>query len=393
MGLWRSLNGVLTVEILSADPIGSLAEIQNTGIALEHIAFPDELTMQLQIRRQDIKWIQKITDRRGEKLRILSRGGFYWKFRSLIHRPVLLAGLIFLILLTLFLPTRVYFFRVEGNQSVPTRQILEISAEYGINFGASRREIRSEKVKNAVLQAIPQLEWVGINTTGCVATISVRERQYSEQTPEIKGVTSIVASRDGVIQNLTVTSGSAAVKTGQAVKEGQVLISGYTDCGIAIRANRAQGEIYANTHRQYSFLTPENPANRGEISSQIKKRSIIFGKKRINFYQGSGILDTSCVKMYEENYVTLPGGFQLPIAFVTETWIYYEETAPAAIAEQAKDNLVRFAEFYLRSQMVAGQILEKEEDFIQEEGVFRLDGEYGCLEMIGRERKEEIIGP
>lgn len=393
MGLWRSLNGILTVEILSADPVGSLAEIQNYGIALESVHLPDELTVRFHIRRQDIKWIRKITDRRGEELRILSRKGFYWKFRSFIRRPVLVAGLATLIVLTLFLPTRIYFFRVEGNEGVPTRRILEIASECGISFGASRREVRSEKVKNAVLQAIPELEWAGINTAGCVATISVRERQISEQVPEVKGVTSIVATRDGVIQDLTVTSGSAAVKAGQAVKEGQVLISGYTDCGISIRAERAQGEIFADTNRKFSFLMPENRTARGDKTTEIKKYGIIIGENRINFYEGSGILDTSCVKMYEENYVTLPGGFQLPIAFVTETWIYHEETMPVAVTEQVKDNLIRFAESYLQSQMIAGQILTKEENFFREDDTFRLDGEYGCLEMIGRERKEEIIGP
>ena len=36
--------------------------------------------------------------------------------------------------------------------------------------------IRSEKVKNSLLQRIPQLQWAGINTDGCVAVISVREK-------------------------------------------------------------------------------------------------------------------------------------------------------------------------------------------------------------------------
>lgn len=393
MDLWRSLNGMITAEILSADPTTVLAEIHNNGITLEHVHFLDELTMRFQTRRQNLKQIRKITDRRREELKVIERNGFYWHLYSLFHRPLLVAGVVILLLVTLFLPTRIYFFRVEGNHSVPTRLILEHASECGISFGASRREVRSEKVKNALLQSIPELEWAGINTAGCVATISVRERQSSVQTPESQSVSSIVATRDGVIQDLTVISGSAAVKPGQAVKAGQMLISGYTDCGISIRASRAQGEIYASTNRQVSFLIPENSVHRGEKNTQIKKYSLIIGKNRINFYQGSGILDTSCVKMYEEHYVTLPGGFQLPVAIVTETWIFYEETTPVAATEQAKDNLVRFAESFLRRQMVAGQIIAKEEDFFQENGTFCLDGEYGCLEMIGRERKEEIIGP
>ena len=393
MGLWRSLNGVITVEILSADPVRTLAKIQNMGITLENVQFQDELSIQFQIRRQDIKWIEKITDRHGDKLKIVSREGVFWKAQSLMHRPVLVVGLLILILLTVFLPTRIYFFKVEGNKSVPTRQILEVASKQGISFGVSRREVRSEKVKNAVLQAIPELEWTGINTSGCVATISVRERQNGEQAEERHGVSSIVAIRDGIIEDITVTSGSPVVKSGQAVKAGQLLISGYTDCGISIRASRAAGEIYARTKREVSFVLPKNFSQRGEQVSEIKKYAIIIGKNRINFYQGSGILDTSCVKIYEENYVTLPGGFRLPIVFVTETFVYYDESMPTTSLEQGKDNLARIAESYLRSQMIAGEILDKNEQYVEGDADFQMKATYGCLEMIGRERKEEIIGP
>ena len=91
--------------------------------------------------------------------------------------------------------------------------------------------------------------------------------------------------------------------------------------------------------------------------------------------------------------MTLPGGFQLPIAIVTETWIEHEESTPTATPEQCGPALSELAQSYLRGQMVAGTILSKEEEFLQQDGVFRLEGEYGCLEMIGREQSEEIIKP
>ena len=92
----------------------------------------------------------------------------------MLFRPVLLAGLGILFLLAMYLPSRVLFIRVEGNMQIPDRQILAAAEECGIRFGASRREVRSEKVKNALLSSVPQLQWAGVNTAGCVATISVR---------------------------------------------------------------------------------------------------------------------------------------------------------------------------------------------------------------------------
>lgn len=390
MDLWHSLSGTVTIEVLTADPTATLAQLHAKEIPLQNVLVPDELTLQITVLRPYLRRVLSVVGKRGEEGKILSRRGLFWSFRSILARPVLIAGLAFLILLTVFLPTRILFFRVEGNKSVPTRQILEFASQSGICFGAARREVRSEKVKNALLQSMPELEWVGINTAGCVVTISVRERQNAERSAEQKGVSSIVAVRDGVIRELTVTSGSAACKTGQAVKAGQVLISGYTDCGLSIRAERAKGEILAETNRSLSLVMPQNDAQRGDLIGQSRKYSLIIGKKRINFYQDSGNLDTSCVKMYAENYVTLPGGFQLPIAIVTETCISYDQTA-ATVQDEAV--LLSCAERYLRNQMVAGQILTKVETITEEDSVLILEGNYGCLEMIGLEQSEEIITP
>ena len=79
-------------------------------------------------------------------------------------------------------------------------------------------------MKNALLQQIPTLQWAGINTDGCVATISVREKTVQMQQDVRYPVISIVAVRDGYITQMTVTAGSAGCKVGQSVEKGQVLI-------------------------------------------------------------------------------------------------------------------------------------------------------------------------
>jgi hypothetical protein len=103
-------------------------------------------------------------------------------------------------------------------------------------------------------------------------------------------------------------------------------------------------------------------------------------------------LDASCVKIYEEKYVTLPGGFQLPVAIVIETIHSYDQITPTVSPEESEMILRSYAMQYLRDHMVAGNILRCSETVMQN-GVVRLNGHYSCLEMIGREQFEEIITP
>lgn len=393
MDLWRSLNGMVTMEYSSADSPNVLTVLKEQGIELENVQFMDELTVRFQVQRQHAKAINRHARKRDDSCRILQQNGLFWKLSGFSKRPVLLIGFSLLILMTVFLPTRILFYRIEGNQNVPNNKILELVWQNGIPFGAVRREIRSEKVKNALLQSIPELEWVGINTSGCVATISVRERQNTKKPDQTKGVSSIVAIRDGVIRELTVTAGTPTVKIGQVVKAGQVLISGYTDCGISVRAERAIGEAYAATKRNLTVVTPGNASKRGEVLEEKTNYALIIGKNRINLLKDSGNLDTVCVKIYEREYLTLPGGFQLPIAIVTERSVTYDTSQSDVSTAELADRLTAFAERYLRSQMIAGSVLSQQKTFSRSDGILQLVGEYACLEMIGREQHEEIIKP
>ena len=310
MDLYHSLSGMVEVTITCADPAQVMTMLEQGGVELRNVRIADELTLVLLIRRRQTGLLLALCDKRGLDAQISNRVGLYWRLNALLHRPVLLLGILGMILLGLYLPSRVLFVQVEGNVHVPGRLILETAANCGVRFGAERDHVRSEKMKNTLLEAMPQLQWAGVNTRGCVAVISVRERQEQTRENISAEVGSIVASRDGVITSMMTTRGNAVCKVGQAVKAGQLLISGYTDCGISIRADRAEGEIFAQTDRDLTVVYPTDRQQRRQTTGLETKYSLIIGKNRINFYFGSGISGSSCVKMYKENYMTLPGGFQ-----------------------------------------------------------------------------------
>ena len=116
-----------------------------------------------------------------------------------------------------------------------------------------------------------------------------------EKKEEVSGITSIVALRDGVISDLTVVQGNGVCQVGQAVKKGQLLVSGYTDVGLTIKATQAKAEIYAQTLRNIQMITPSPTSLRGEVSGKKTRYALRIGKKLIKLYKDSGISDGSCV--------------------------------------------------------------------------------------------------
>lgn len=385
-----SVGGMVTLELVSADIPECLRQINAAAIAITNLRTMDELCARFDIHRTDFSAVQKLVTRRGDRLQILRRRGLYWQFQALRRRKLLVMSVLLLALGVSFLPSRIFFIEVSGNTQVPTRQILEAAAESGVRFGAARRSVRSEKLKNALLEKIPQLKWAGIQTNGCTAVITVRERTTTQLVQNPAPASHIVAARDGVIVSCTATAGTALCSVGQAVQAGQMLISGYTDCGIALRVSRAEGEVLAWTSRALTAQTPAQTLKRVENGKAIEKFSLRIGKKRINFYKGSGICHASCAKMYEAYILTLPGGFTLPVTLIRERIIPATLTDVPVDEERARAQLQQFSSAYLTTQMVGGQITSRREQFDADGETVTLSGVYGCCEQIGRRKQEQI---
>lgn len=390
MGFYRSLAGSIRIQLTSADISGSLHAINDMQIPIYDLQIMDDLTAHFTVPHQNLKRIQDTAQRKGEHVKVLSRIGMFWHLWGLRRRPVLLVGMTILLVLALYLPSRVLFVEVEGNHTVPGSLILEAAREAGIGFGASRREVRSEKMKNELLGALPQLQWAGVNTYGCRAVISVRERSIEDQSMSEHVCSSIVASSDGVITSITVTDGSGICTVGQAVQKGQLLISGYTDCGGVITAGRAKGEVFAQTRHEITAVAPSETRIRIQESDSQTNYSLQIGKKRINFYKGSGISDGSCVKMVTQYHLTLPGGYRLPVTIIKEQRIAYQTQLCQIDELLLSEQLSAFARKHLRGYGIALSILDVQETVTTENGLTVLKGTYDCSEMIGREQGEQI---
>ena len=386
----RYLQRLVTVELTGAEPEKTLHILNQAGIRIFRICWLDPLTVRFCCAPGDCGKIREQCAKRGESVKFDSEfGGRFWK-KAVLSRPVLVTGSILLLILTFFLPTRVLFFRVEGNQRIPSRQILEVMEECGIRFGASRQEVRSEKMKNVLLEAMPELKWAGINTTGCTSVVSVREREQEPGQKKITGITGIVAAADGYITSCTVVRGTGLCEPGQIVKAGQLLISGYADRGLCIQATGAEGEIFAETSRRIEVISPVQCLQRVGELVRSRRLSLVIGKKRINLWKDSRIWDATCGRMYEEYYLTLPGGFRLPVCLGVETLTSWQTAESEWDARHMETDLMDHARRTVLEQTIAGTILGEEQSFFRKNGVYGISSRFLCSEMIGRVITQEI---
>jgi similar to stage IV sporulation protein len=137
---------------------------------------------------------------------------------------------------------------VYGNEKITTQQILSALEEQNVGIGSFGPSIVSEAISNDLILRIPELAWIAVNVYGSRADILVRERIEKPEIPDMDAPTMVYAVKPGIIVRTSVLQGVSALKPGDTVASGDILISGIMDSiSHGKRTEHAMGEIWART--------------------------------------------------------------------------------------------------------------------------------------------------
>jgi hypothetical protein len=178
---------------------------------------------------------------------------------------------------------------------------------------------------------------------------------------------------------------------GDTVFAGQQLVSGYDERGEVLRFVGAEAEVYAQTIRQLSLISPSQWVIKGKKNASTTKYSLIIGKKLINFNNSCGISMVTCDRISKRYPLMLPGGFELPVYVLQErivdhTIAQYHSQDPAEFAW-----IYEAAEAYLENVGMVGYIESTIFDELSVTDVAAYYGEYFCVEMIAQKSEAFIL--
>lgn len=383
------VRGLVTVEVTTADPPLALTAWAAAGVRFRRAEMTDPLTLRVEMDRKSLPKLRRICKKRGDKLRLTGRQGLLEDMRRLFRRPVLILGLILLVVMLTAFPKRLWFLRFEGNETLTQAELTAAAEEAGLTFFANVADIKSEEVKNRMVNLLPELAWAGVQFEGGIATVTVREQEIRPEILNRQVPANVVAARSGIVTSMSVLDGQALCQVGKAVLEGEILVSGYVDCQTHTQVTQANAEIYALTQREISGIMPVHCQGKGEIQGSTLKISLRLGRKRINLWGNSGILPAAYDKITEVKPLTLPGGYMLPVALEIQRG--QERTLGSAVPRNPEEALEDFGRRYVENQMLAGKILTAETEWTESKDAYFFSGVYTCEEMIARQRAAILL--
>lgn len=146
--------------------------------------------------------------------------------------------------------------------------------EVGLKTGKWKANIDTKEIINKVRLKRQDIAWMGIELKGTNAIVKLVKADEKPDIINEDDYCNIVSDKTGVITKINAQNGTANVKEGDVVKQGEVLINGWMEGKYTgIRYVHAKGQIQAKVwytkHKKIKYNTTEKEET-GNIENQYE---------------------------------------------------------------------------------------------------------------------------
>ncbi len=380
---FRWLGGWAAVKITGAAPERFLSALAERGIPFWQAAPPENFVLRVKIPARWEKLVKPLAESMGCEGIVERRGGLPFFARRSARRPLLLAGI--MVCLGLLAASRLCIWDIEiiGCETLSQREVREALAECGVDIGEFWLGLSQDGIRNSMILRLPEIRWMTVSIRGSHARVIVREARRGGDPEPLEEYGKIVAEKAGLITEVYDLRGTAVVEKNQVALPGETLIGGYVTGRFHVQgAARAVGEVWARTWYEHTAAAPVT-VNMTSHNEKTVSLSLIFGKKRINFYKGSSICPMNCDKIIYVYPFAVEDVFALPIALEKTVFSPYERDGLRA--EELRSEL----EQQLMTELLQdigeeGEVLSSAFTSSERDGVLYVTLRAECREEIGR---------
>ncbi len=322
---------------------------------------------------------------------VLRRGGLPFLLLRLLRRPGLIAGGLFAVALLIASGLFVWDVRVTGNRTVSAAEVVEELKNNGFGVGSYLPAFSAGELENRVLLTSDRLAWISVSIKGTVAEVQVLERTAKPQAPSVSRPADLVARVDGQIEFLELYRGNPVVRAGQAVRRGELLVSGiFEHENIGCRFTRAAGRVFARTEHT---LTVEIPfADREKVCYATEKGDIWLNffafTGKISEKTGNGTADCDIIETV--THPNLRFLKNLPFSLRRETRRLWREETVTRTPEEAIGLAYDRLEADLRRLSENAQLLSCSTEMTRTDDGIILECTVSCIEDIAEQIEFDV---
>ena len=356
---------------------------RNNGIELRHLV-RRENAIQMEIDAENFKKLRPLVRKTHVKIHILNRHGPAFFFYRHKRRWWFLLGMTVFASMIYMLSLFVWQIDIDGNRKYTDALILQALAQMDVKTGCRKSEIDLPKIEEELRIMYNEITWVSASITGTKLQIELREgdlkisgssgggktgnvkrvenRENNSKTQNGESETdlpvNLVADEDAIITNLVVRRGTVAVRYGDEVKKGDVLIEGkvyiYNEDETLKKVDylTAEGDVFG----KYQELYEKHYQRKHEVRSYTGKNYRELGVAIVGKSFCLPVWENILKKQLEENTLSevwswkkqfrLTPTFYLPFALEYTEYVPYEnvveEYTDEVIKKMAEEELQKY---------------------------------------------------
>lgn len=351
---WPSLlSGTVLIECEGGYPERFLNAASAAGIPVWG-AERREASLWCRARAADYRRLRPVSRHAGTRMRVRRKYGLPHLLHRRGLRPGMVAGAAVFLLILQLLSSRIWVLRITGNTTVPDSAVLEMLKTLGVCEGARFDHADLTDIRLTALQQLPDLTRLTLNQSGSILTVEVAER--TESAPiAADSPANLVASCDGVILEVDTFTGQAMVKAGDAVRRGDLLISGVMDSKVGPQLKHAAGHVLARTTHTLTVSVPLKEVIMLPDKEVVRSHLTIFGLS-IPLYTSVPLASDATV--VRETHPVTANGVPLPIGLSTTRYRYDRAVTVTRTPEEAQrlaEGRLAAAEAQLRTVLTVEQ--------------------------------------
>ena len=292
---------------------------KTNNITIWNLKRKENIELELNVRINEFKKICKVAKQTRCKVKIKRKKGFPFLLHKYKKRKIFVLFLLIMIIIITLSSNFVWNVEIKEENGLQLENIEEDIKKAGLETGKLKNNINMKEVINKIMLERKDIAWIGIELKGTNAIVKIVKADEKPEIVDQDEYCNIVSNKSGIITKISAQNGTANVKIGDTVKEGDILINGWLEGKFTgIRYVHAKGEIEAKVWHTKSKKISYNLTQTQETGNVENKYTIKINNFRINFLKRLSkfeIYDT----IETENKFKLFSDFYLPISLIKTT--------------------------------------------------------------------------
>lgn len=361
---------------------------KNEKITIWNLKRNEQIQISLNVVVKEFKKVCKIAKRTRCKVKIKNKKGLPFLLHRYKKRKIFLISLILVFLLIVLSSNFVWNVDIIEENGEEIENIRQDIEEAGLKVGKLKSNINTKEIINEIRLKRKDVTWVGIKLKGTNAIVKLVKADEKPEIIDENEYCNIVAKKSGIITKINAQNGTANVKVGDTVKQGDVLINGWMEGKFTgIRYVHSKGEIEAEVWYTKSKEIPYQSTQIEHTGNQEEKYAIKINKIKINLSKRVSkfeIYDT----IETENKFKLFSDFYLPISILKTVYQEKKETQKTYTLEEAKKIGIEELQKELEEEIEEkDKIVNKNINTYETETGVEVYVTYEVLESIGTNEK------